>query len=492
MAWLEAAFGAYMVGKYVYNGWTKEYPRPKWRLPERLDYPQIDEGATMPMLYGKCRVRSPLLVWYGNPEITTSLGDPMYMLSCLFVLGIPPRNGTVLLSNIWIGDQLTQITLVSSVGYPVSPNIYTGDDSATVRTVETVNTSEGTSDPSYVRFNLKFGGGSTTQEHGTVIENVMVADGNDATLIPDFRGYAIVGAIGFTSHSKSPPTISFEVTAHPAGFSTTNVINGADINPSYVIQDLLTGSFGKMGWSTSLLDTTSFAAAAVTLKEEGNGYSRCIDSEGSAESVITEILQQTDGVLRENMTTGKIEYKLIRGDYDPATIPHITPSNCDRIENFSAGLWTDTVNRVLVKFTNRAGGYTDGVALAENPANAVGQDGEVSELTLTYPGVCTAELARDIAARELAARSRPLTRCRVLVDRTMFRVSVGDPVRVTWPEYNLSQRVFRVVNVDRGTLQNGQIALDLFEDYFYVHRRHVQPGGPVTPFPVPDLPATAS
>jgi hypothetical protein len=48
---------------------------------------------------------------------------------------------------------------------------------------------------------------------------------------------------------------------------------------------------------------------------------------------------------------------------------------------------------------------------------------------------------------------------------------------VQWTDPDIANIVFRVAAVDRGTIDDGKIALDLLQDYFYVTRS--QPPRPV-------------
>ncbi len=139
--------------------------------------------------------------------------------------------------------------------------------------------------------------------------------------------------------------------------------------------------------------------------------------------------------------------------------------------DFAAGGSTDVPNKITITFTNRSDGSQSGQAYAINQANALGQDGEVREITIDMPGVCTQVVANQIASRELQARSRPIMKCRAVVNKTMLRVNPGDAIMVTWPEYGISRMVFRVGAVNRGVRDDGKISLELLQDYFYQWRR---------------------
>jgi hypothetical protein len=303
--------------------------------------------------------------------------------------------------------------------------------------------------------------------------------------IPAYRGVmsAFLGGGQFGGYwllGKSPrvPTLGIEAQSLPSdvSLSITDPTSGyIDANPSEVIKEILTGSYGKLGIDPSLIDNNSFSDAAVTLLNEKNGYSRSVDSAQDAAQIITEILVQIDGTIFTDPASGKIKIKLVRPDFDPNTIPEINQFNCKDLENLTLGGWSDIVNRVRLKWTNRSKGYVDDSAVAMSGSNSFisGQQ----EVVIQMPGVHRADLADQLAARELAARSRPIARCTAVVDRTFHLVNPGDAVAVRWPKANIAGMVFRVGAVNRGSRKNSMIRLDLIQDYHYVWRdlRPAQP-----------------
>ena len=98
-------------------------------------------------------------------------------------------------------------------------------------------------------------------------------------------------------------------------------------------------------------------------------------------------------------------------------------------------------------------------------------------------GICRQSQADDAAARELNYRSRALSKCKAIVDRRYIRVLTGDVVALTWPEYGIDGKLFRVANVTRGPLREGKITLSLIEDVFFQHRGALHLGE-FPPFPV--------
>lgn len=454
----------YGSGKFIYHRLTDDEPS---RYPEdQLQIPLAAEGTPYPLIYGRCRVRAPAIVWYGNisgvesPYVT---GLYFYEGDILFIVGIPFADGVTLLQGIFIGDKD-----IDNAGVPddFAPNPGNPGSSNVVASLPSTN-------PEFTQLHYEFMDGNSLQDFSTTeAVSRMVAAGVDATLIPSFRGY--VTMLGRISRNQpNLPAIGFEISSYPSP-ALHHATVGLEANPADVLRDLLIGTFGKLG--TDWLEYESFRSAAETLYAEGHGYSRAIESRRAAGDIIQEILRQIDGVLYEDAATGLWNLKLIRADFNPATIPLITVNNCERLDFSEAGGWGSVANRVRVVFSDRSQGYRDGSATAQNQANAVNQ-GEADEIVLSFPGVCTQGLASRIAARELAARSRPLMRCTATVDRTFWGISPGAAVALTWPEYGISGRVFRVASVGLGRSDDASMVLELVEDFFYTHRYEVTDAG---------------
>lgn len=510
MAW--QVYAGVFIASQIYHR-LKQPPKPK--PASEIEVARTDEGASVPLIYGRCRVREPALVWMSKPTAhadggavdigNSTAGMPfLYCVNMLFALGIPFRGvSTNRLYRVWAGEyRLSGTATEANEGTPLELLTGNGGDE---------NQSLPYPGPVVQRFDEESGRGliggkveflngnanqqlvnptdpwAPTTRAGVYMMDSVIGNVPHESEIPGYRGYMLAFLYNLVGYgwsigtSPTPPAFTFEVSSYPGDSDAFNV--GQEANPAKVLLDLLVGDFAKLGISIDQIDVDSFGSAKTRLYEEGNGYSRAIASTVDAAALIREILEQIDGVLFENPTTGKITLKLIRDDYDWSSLIGVTTENCDAIEGFAIGGWTGVINKIRVVYSSRRDDYREASAVAHNQANAVGQDGETREEVIQMPGVCTHTLAAELAARELAARSRPISKCRAIVDRTFYQTMPGDPIRVTWPEYGIDGRVFRVAAVNRGTLENGKIALDLIEDFFYTWRNVLVPGHPVEAFP---------
>ena len=513
LGWDDLAIVGFMVGEYVYHRWMDPSDSPPSNAEKNFKIPRVDGGAPHSLLYGRCRVQQPVLAWIDTPKsmagssitgLVPSGANAQwaYGLDMFYVLGIPfeGSGSASRVYNMWAGDRLLNVAAVggslssldgnrtfnSGTGLWDHADVGGGLDANTIifGQLEYLN-----GNPSQVLIDS----GGTAQSAAGVR---MLDAGLDYTLVPAYRNFLSVflyGAFSGTGFrwivgpSASVDSYSFEVQSLPTSWLGPNqqvatldgdlTVQNGDANPVDVLYDALTGTRGKLGLATSLVDTASFAAAAATLDAEGNGYSRAWqEDQRPISEMISEILQQVDGVLYEDPSTGTVKIKLVRDDYDITAVPLINPDNCEGLKNFAAGGWTDIVNKVVLTFTNRDDGYKDGTATAQNQANAVGQDGTVRVVKLAMPGICSQALADEVAQRELAARCRPMMKCKAIVSRDFFATCPGDVVRLSWPEYGLSNVPMRVANVNRGTLEDGRIELDLLQDYYHAWRLRLAGG----------------
>jgi hypothetical protein len=476
--WLQLAEGALLLGDFVYHRWFDKPDNEKPLPIQEIQLPRTDVGAPVPLIYGQCRVRAPILSW-ANLENDVG-GTPL--INAMFVCGIPFAGGGPGSQNrvigMWGGEKkFTWTGAQTGDGGPEAVITAVLEDEGEGR-VETLN-----GNPSQELIaDTENADDARTYAGRRMAETALT--GLSAKDIPGYRGVvsAFLHELGAGSgwridNGRNLPAYSFEVSSlvtsldaskWPAAWPLSVIVQ--DSNPINVLYDLITGRRGKLGLPASVIDMPSFQAAAYTLWTESHGYSRCFDQAGEARALIREILEQIDGVLYEDATTSTLKIKLIRPDYDPTLIPVINSSNCSRLENLAIGGWSGLPNLFRLTFTNRADGYRDGSATASSIASAVGQDGKRREQALSMPGVHTQELADKLVEREAAYLSRPLIKCTAIVDRSFLRVNPGDPIKLVWRQPDISGLVFRVARVDRGSLANGEIKLDLIQDVFYVWR----------------------
>lgn len=532
-------------------GYHRWFEKPDHGKPQNeIQIPLTADGTPYMMIYGQCRVREPILAFSGeviaqeNPETFGSpsldsqafwQGAPyLYFGEYLFNIGIgfqtfanhQPANYIL---SVYAGDQR-----ISDGPFSLFPtfSIYhrlseltgngnyessfsTGPLPCWLDTYEQVSNSQG-SEQLY-RGNCEFYNGSSDQElvdpitlvPTTVAGERMAAIGNAAE-IPGYRGLLSLwlGGEGTSrfciGSSGRMAAFSFEVASYALlTFGTPKI--GVDCNPVDALFDLFVGTRGKLGIPQSMIDIPSWTHAANVCFAEGNGYSRAAPA-GTAKQRVSEILQQIDGLIYPNHKIGKFVLKLIRADFNPTTLMHITPDNCTDIEFVEEFGWTSLPSKLRLIFSNRQKQYDDDSVGVDNQANAYGQEGEVEEVQVRMPGVTVVTNAKNVARREMMARSRPLAKLRATVGREFGRLNPGDPVLLSWPNSNIGAAVFRLATPARGARDSNLIVLDLIQDFGYTHvfetsdtgglvaDQHDQVAfapGPTRPFPTLRIPTSS-
>lgn len=234
-------------------------------------------------------------------------------------------------------------------------------------------------------------------------------------------------------------------------------------NPAHVIYECLTDTDWGMGADSSAVDLVSFKAAGEVLFDENFGIAMAWMAQSSIEDFINDILAHIQGAIFPHPRTGKITLKLLRDDLDLGNLKEITPDNAN-LTSFSRKGWGETVNEVVVTWTNPATEKEETV-YAQDLANIAQQGGVVSS-SKNYHGVRTVGLANRLAERDLREESAPLCSAEVEVNREFWDVTPFEGVKVTWPEYGLDGLVMRVMKVNYGDSSRSTIKLSLVEDVF--------------------------
>lgn len=551
--WPELIAGAWLVGQYIYHRLTDVDPTKPGPAGE-ITVPSVTGGDPIPLIYGRCRVRAPILAWLGTPHYydLTAIGAylgtaadiygngapptsdiTVYGADMLFTIGIGLHEEGNAIHSVWAGEQklvdasiganwaiihpgadhlgpLTNLVGDGGAAYAgnldhigesntrqalyFSPNWANTPPEITGGMIEFHN---GHGSQLFVDYSVGQTGtgapnstaGFLTQAGARMSIGGFGGSGNMPFLqIPGYRTYltAFLYGIGGTpwliGSEPQVPAYSFEVSSYPSS-SFSSAVQGKvglyDLNPMDAAYDIITDYFGKMGYGTATFDSAGWAYAANILMEEGNGYSRAIEAGQTAAEVLMEIQQQIDGIFYEK-PDGTICVKLIRGDYNPGDLFQANPDNCIDLEDVAFGGWQDIPTRIVLKFMNRNKDYIEDSVTVQNQANAVGQDNQVNEIQLSYPGVCDPANALAIANRELYVRTRPIAKCKAIFDRSAIRLNPGDAIIVNFPKYNISNMVFRVAKAPRGTLMDGKMTYDLIQDPYYVWRGRII----VHPFPI--------
>lgn len=290
--------------------------------------------------------------------------------------------------------------------------------------------------------------------------------------LPGFRGIlslfflGLEGARnGFYWSANSPylKAPSFRVRRSPKGFYPARAMIGEDANPAHIIYECLVNSAWGMGGSPSQIDSDNFKAAADTLFNENFGMSMMWSGQTTIESFVQEVLDHIEATFFTNPRTGLFNIKLIRPDYDPDTLFHITDDN-SVIQKFQRKGWGETINEINATWTNPVNEQEENVTVHD--LGNIAAQGSIVPSGRNYYGVRNSTLALRLAQRDITAAAFPIASCEAVVNRSAWDKVPGDVVKVSSSEHGVSGLVMRVGSIDYGRKGSPQIAVTLVEDVF--------------------------
>lgn len=236
------------------------------------------------------------------------------------------------------------------------------------------------------------------------------------------------------------------------------------MNPAHMVYEVLTNPDWGMGYPPSALDLTVFTATALELFNEGFGLCLLWNRQDTIESFLQKIMDYTAGVLVTSPTTGLFQYTLIRGGYDPSTLPVFTAADVLEITDKEDSTLTNSVNEMWIKYFDPLTKQTQSVAL--QALGSVQSQGVVVSDSKDFTGIATADLAARVCQRELAGSTVPLKRIALKMKRTAYLLVPGGLFILDMPAAGLASVIFRVGEIDTGTLLDGAIKIVAIEDVY--------------------------
>lgn len=332
--------------------------------------------------------------------------------------------------------------------------------------------------------------GGPTKEGG-VVGNVHFFPGNDTQVCPDwlaarfgltaatcpgfrnmasmfFTGY-MSGAAGYeapgfrwkTNTPYLPPVaMKYRRDSHVLDESLRRI--GFNSNPAHMIYECLTNDDWGMG-ALGTVDIPNFKAVSQVLYNENFGLAVQWARQTTIEAFTNEILGHIQAMLFLNPYTGLQTLKLIRNDYDLSTARVLDQNNC-KITNFQRKLWGETINEIIVSYTNPLNEKGETFS-AMDDANIAIQGATVSD-SRNYYMIRDKTLAAFVAQRDLRTASAPLASFQIEADRSSWNNLPGDVVKVNYPEHGMSGVAVRLMKINYGKPGDEKIKIDAIEDIF--------------------------
>lgn len=453
---------------------ASELLRPKPQLEDAkpaglgdFQFPTATEGRIVPLLWGTVQIKGANVAWWGDlvqeaitEKVKTGLFSSetitkgyRYKLGIQDCLCLGPVDEFL---RFWVGDEeVFNGALTDGQTFTVDePELFGGDELGNGGYLGT----------------WKFHAGGLSQAVDPYLAGFQQIGPNNRT--PAYRGVSYLCPSSepiYIGNSTSPKPHKYEVKrlANLLALGTPGVNSNLDANPANVIYEVLTNTVWGLGISPGKIDAANFIAVSTILRTEGNGFSWIMDSAREASEVIALLEEQIDGLVYWDQANRVFKIKIIRADYDPNTVPELNASTVLKVSSFSRGSWESTTNEVRTQFFDRADNYKQTYGLAQDSANIRIRAGVVSSSTKVYPGVKTAQLASDLAWRDLRGLSHPLARLVCTVDRTFWDVTPGTPYVFTSAKLGITRLPMRVTKINYGDPSNEEIRIELVQDVFY-------------------------
>ncbi|UWQ90399.1 VWA domain-containing protein [Rhodobacteraceae bacterium M382] len=264
---------------------------------------------------------------------------------------------------------------------------------------------------------------------------------------------------------------------------------GPDMNPAHIVRECLTNSAWGLGYGDADIGA-SFNGAADTLFTEGFGLSLLWQRESTIEDFIADILSHIDAYLYVDRRSGRWELRLIRDDFDPATLPIFDESNVVDWGELGRREAADQINSVTVKFSDARTDQTGSVSVTDTAL--VQLMGQVISTTVDYPGIRFESLAVRVAERDLRGLSAPLLSGEITVSRAGSDLDPGDVIILDSDRKGLDALVVRVVEIDHGDGRANGVRLRIVEDVFSLGETALIGGETSDPVPLITAPQPLS
>ena len=276
----------------------------------------------------------------------------------------------------------------------------------------------------------------------------------------------------YIGKQATTPEMWFEVVNYPDRLSKKykdsklEPMIGQDANPAEVIYEILVNDYWGCDYriEDDIIDEDSLVKLGLTCQKEGLGISCLINNVSKAGEYINNILTHISGVKYDDPKTGKLTFKLIRNDYDVEKIKRFDTSNCESME-FSRLDWSETTSAIALTFTDAENKYDEGTVAVNDLANRL-ITGRYQESTVDGSYFTTAQNALSMAKTQLLSAGYPLSSVSFKCSRYGYDVTIGDPILISWEPFGISKQVFRVTDVDYGSLTDGRISIVAVEDVF--------------------------
>jgi hypothetical protein len=267
---------------------------------------------------------------------------------------------------------------------------------------------------------------------------------------------------------------------------------GYGMNPAHILYESLTSQH-MLNEPVENIDEASFIAAADRFYAEG--FALCTTYDHSRESIeqFQERIQTVVGAtLSQSRIDGRYRLDVIRGDYDPETLPILSDADILEFTREPTSPF-DSVNEVVVEWYDP----TAKEKRTTTPLQSLGAimaSGAVMSETAKYYELPSEELALRVAARDLKNKSSPNNRFQMTTTRRKTSSwRAGTFFRLQAPRRGIADMICMVAEISAGTLRSGAMTMTAIQDVahlpdatYVVPQPGVDPNPNAPPEPVVD------
>lgn len=239
-----------------------------------------------------------------------------------------------------------------------------------------------------------------------------------------------------------------------------------DANPAEVIYEILKNNLWGADYPDRKIDIDSLIALGGKCEEDKMGISCLFNQESTVGEYLTKILDHINGIMYVSAVTGKLTFRLIRADYDSSKIPVFDINNCESL-TYTRLDWSETSSATSVNFTmaDDVSKYDTGTITVYDEANTRITKNQIEN---SHDGTyfTTADNAKIMAQTKMLSSGYPLASIEIICNRHGYSLAIGDVIKVNWPPYGITEQVFRINDIDYGTLTSGKIKITAIEDVF--------------------------
>lgn len=260
--------------------------------------------------------------------------------------------------------------------------------------------------------------------------------------VADYPAYVGIATVFLRNVRADLPmgNVSFEVERYPnpLGISSGNNKIGLDLNLMSALTEVITNPWGYAGLDIALIDTVKFTSMANTFAADGNVVSMKIGADASVASIIKSLCQQGSMVLFEEPTTSKVTGRIIDYDvYDYVNTRKFNMQNIMELRNYAKEGWQQTIEQAKATYIERNTDYNEASVFLQNTANISNSGRGKRTAAAFYPYVPLKGLARTLLFRDMRLIAAPTYGYEILTNRDGAVCRPGDPVLVSWPDYDL-------------------------------------------------------